>query len=161
MKFKNSPFIISFIILLACQPEIHDGDKNIIHSDSGNSSSSLNIDTFTEIPQDIAGCSCYYSNDSTEFVQSKYIYVSDFNELSYVKINGKLLQFKQTKLNRKNDGTLEITARHNNYEMFITVKNISGEGEQEEERSREAGTLTIKDDKGNSVSKSFYGMCGC
>jgi hypothetical protein len=125
------------------------------------SSSPLTIDTFSETPAEISGCSCFYSTDSVEFKQLKYIYVSDFNELSFMKINGKLIQFKQTNINRKQNGSLEITATCKPYELFITVKSISGENKQEEEYSLEAGVIIVRDDKGNSITKPLYGSCGC
>lgn len=152
--------ILTIVQLSSCHSDGTNSDKNSKKNYILNSSK-LSIDTFTEIPQEIAGCSCFYSIDSTEFKQLKYIYVSDFNELSYMKINGKILQFKQTNQNRKEDGTLEITATCNPYKLFISVKSISGENEQNEEYSREVGTIVIKDDKGNSVTKTLYGSCGC
>lgn len=76
-------------------------------------------------------------------------------------INGKHVRFKQTDLKRIADGVMEMKAKVENYELFTSVKNISRGGEIEGEINRDKGTLIITDDKGNSVTKTFFGECGC
>ena len=56
----------------------------------------LTIDTFSTFPPEIDGCSCYFSNDSTEFNKREYIYMNDFAQTSFLKINGVLTKFTQT-----------------------------------------------------------------
>ena len=41
------------------------------------------VDPFSNFPPEIDGCSCYFSNDSTEFKKGQYIYMNDFAQTSF------------------------------------------------------------------------------
>src|SRR6476469_6868269 len=53
----------------------------------------ISIETFSDFPNEIDGCSCYFSNNESEFKQKKYIYVNNYANLSFMKVNGKMLRF--------------------------------------------------------------------
>jgi len=118
----------------------------------------LTIDTFTTFPSEIDGCSCYFSNNSKEFKKQVYIYVNDYGNISFLKINGKLTKFTQTDFKEIDDHTIEVKATSGDYEFMMTVKHL----EQSENKTIfQSGVITLTDKKGRKITKSFYGECGC
>jgi hypothetical protein len=118
----------------------------------------LSIDSFSEFPSEIDGCSCYFSNDSNEFKAGKYIYVNDFADISFLKINGEMVKFKQTKYSKKDSLTTEVQANEGEYELIIRI--LKGR-ETGDETQLQTGTLILKSKRGKKIVKSFYGECGC
>ena len=119
---------------------------------------SFKIDTFSNFPSEIEGCSCYFSNNSTEFKKGEYIYVNDFAETSFLKINGVLTKFKQTEYKKVEKTTIVAKFNRDNYEMTIEV--VTGK-QSGEETILETGTIKLTDKKGKTITKNFYGECGC
>jgi hypothetical protein len=118
----------------------------------------ISINSFSKIPSEIDGCSCYFSNDSNEFKLGKFIYVNDFGDISFLSINGEMIRFKQTEYKAMDSLTTVVTANSSEYELKIRI--IKGR-ETGEESQLQTGTLTIKDKKGKKAVKKFYGECGC
>lgn len=117
----------------------------------------LRIDTFSTFPDEIDGCSCYFSNDSTEFQQGKYIYMNDYAEISFMKINGKLTKFSQTEFKEVNK-TIVAKFISKKYDLNIEVKRGKQNGE---ETTLQSGTIKLNDKRGNTITITFYGECGC
>ena len=53
----------------------------------------INIETFTIIPKDIDGAGCEFFLSSSDKKKSNYIFVNDFADLAYMRINGKIEKF--------------------------------------------------------------------
>ncbi len=125
---------------------------------SPKTSDQLNIESFSELPDEIDGCSCYFSNDSNDFKSEKYIYVNDFADISFMKINGEMVKFKLTKYSKIDSLTSEAHATEGEYELTLRItKGI----ETGEETQLQTGTLILKTKQGKKIVKSFYGECGC
>lgn len=118
----------------------------------------LTIDTFKTFPTEIDGCSCYFSNDSTEFKKGEYIYMNDFAEISFLKINGVLTKFKQTEFKEVDKTTRIAKAKSDKYEMSIEIHDGIQSGD---ETWLTTGTIKLTDKTGKTISKTFYGECGC
>ena len=156
------------ILLFACgqqnkpnknAEQTDDIPRNDQESDNVETSSrEITIDTFSAFPPEIDGCSCYFSNDSIEFKKRHYIYMNNYAETSFLKINGNLTKFTQT--NFKQIHSLNTIARYksDNYEMTIESKNGIQNGD---ETSLETGTIKLTDKNGKTIRKTFYGECGC
>jgi hypothetical protein len=118
----------------------------------------LVIETFSAIPPEIDGCSCTFSNDSIEYKKGKYIYANDLGSISFLKINGNLTKFDMTEFKEVNSSTTIVKAKNDLYEIIVTVL----EGKQTgEETSSKTGTIKLIDKKGRTITKTFYGECGC
>jgi hypothetical protein len=118
----------------------------------------IRIDTFSTFPDEIDGCSCYFSNDSTEFKQGKYIYMNNYAKISFMKINGMLTKFTQTEFKVKDKTTVIAKFISGKYDLIIEVKR----GEQNgDETTLQSGTIKLSDKKGKTVTTTFYGECGC
>lgn len=53
-------------------------------------SDSLKVETFTEYPSEIDGCSCDYYINQNDMNNNRLIMVNDFGQNAYLKINGKM-----------------------------------------------------------------------
>jgi hypothetical protein len=136
-----------------------DSRNNVTQADNAtNDNQILTIDTFATFPPEIDGCSCYFSNDSTEFSKREYIYMNDFAQTSFLKISGVLTKFNQVDF--KEIDSLNIIAKYksDNYEMTIESKDGIQNGD---ETYLKTGTIKLTDKKGKTIIKTFYGECGC
>lgn len=162
MPNKNKYFVIILIavtqiFLMACGQS--NSNKNETPAENKISDDQIiTLDTFSIFPPEIEGCSCYFSNDSTEFKKGEYIYMNDYFQLSFLKINGELIKFTQT--DYKEIDSLNVVAKYkgDKYEMIIETKDGIQNGD---ETWLKTGTIKLTDQKGQTITKSFYGECGC
>ena len=161
MKYINDSLIIIWIsitltILSACGQiavkQDSKEDNSIIEE------SKLTIDTFSTFPPEIDGCSCYFSNDSTEFKKGQYIYMNDYAQTSFLKINGVLTKFTQKSFEQIDSTTVIAKSTSDNYDLTIEVKDGIQNGD---ETWLKSGTISLTDKNGKTISKIFYGECGC
>jgi catabolite regulation protein CreA len=161
MKHRQNRLIIIWItasltILCACGQNTSKQDSKV--DNSINTVNKLTIDTFSTFPPEIDGCSCYFSSDSKDFKKRVYIYMNDYAQISFLKINGILTKFTQTDFKNIDDNTTEAKAVSDDYELIIKVKH----GEQSGDETRlQSGLIILTDKKGNKITKTFYGECGC
>ncbi len=118
----------------------------------------VTIETFSDFPPEIDGCSCYFSNDSTEFNKAEYFYVNNYEQLSFLKINGVLTKFTQTEHQEISETKSITKAKSDQYEMIIEVADSKQNGD---ETWLKTGTITLTDSNGKAITKVFYGECGC
>ena len=118
----------------------------------------LSIDTVSDFPPEISGCSCYFSNDSIEFKKEIYIYMNDFAQTSFLKINGKLTKFIQTEFKEITEIKTISIAKSSDYEITVEINNGTKYGY---ETSIHSGSIKLTDKKGNTITREFYGLCGC
>jgi hypothetical protein len=117
------------------------------------------IDTFSTFPPEIDGCSCYFSNDSKEFKKHQYIFMNDYAEITFLKINGTLTKFKQGEFKQINKVTSISKAFNELYELTIQVKDGKQSGD---EAWTKTGTIKLTHKKsGKTITRTFYGECGC
>ncbi len=153
IKNKFLPTFLSLVtltLLFACGQ--NNADKNVAQTNN------IAIDTFSIFPAEIDGCSCYFSNDTTEFKKGKYIYMNDYAETSFLKINGVLIKFTQTDFKEIDSVNIIAKYKSDNYEITIESKDEMQNGD---ETWLKTGTITLTDKKGKTVTKTFYGECGC
>jgi hypothetical protein len=141
----------------------------ILADDSSSSSSSseegvnandlvLTLDTFSTFPPEIDGCACYFCNDSLEFEKRLYIYANDYAQTSFLKINGVMTKFVQIDFKELSTTTTIAKAISDQYEM--TIECIDGI-QSGDETWINTGTIKLTDKKGRTLTKTFYGECGC
>jgi hypothetical protein len=118
----------------------------------------LVLDTFSTFPPEIDGCSCYFSNDSIEFKKKEYIYMNDYAQTSFLKINGELVKFTEVYIKQVDSLQTKAKYRSNAYEMIIETQVIQQNGY---ETSLESGIIKVTDQNGSTITKPFYGECGC
>jgi hypothetical protein len=162
MIFKNkflSVFLTSVTLtfLFACGQS--STNKSVTQTDNINPNEEvLTIDTFSTFPPEIDGCSCYFSNDSTEFNKNEYIYMNDFAQTSFLNINGVLTKFTQTDFKEVSKTISIAKAKSDKYEMTIEV--IDGK-QSGDETALKSGRIKLTGKNGETITRTFYGECGC
>lgn len=162
MKNRNKILTIflsvtALTLLFACGQS--NTKKNVTQTDSiTKNDQTLTIDTFSTFPPEIDGCSCYFSNDSVEFKKGEYIYMNDFAQTSFLKINGVLTKFTQTEFKDLNKTTRIAKAKSDKFEMTIEIHDGIQNGD---ETWLNTGTIKLTDKNGKTITKTFYGECGC
>ena len=145
---KLLTLVCSSLIFISCAKEKAEAQKP----------ETFTVNTFTDLPPEIDGCSCTFSEDSVSYAKEKYIYANNFAATSFIKINGKLIELTETE--------------HSNPDSLTTVSKSTGGGYKVEikakvfrtvdlEYNEMKGTMAIKSKKGKTVTKTIYGGCGC
>jgi catabolite regulation protein CreA len=132
-------------------------EKNTIRITKKVVEKKISLETFSTFPPEIDGCSCYFSNDSTELSKEKYIFANDLAETSFLKINGKFIKFTQiSKIDMKTYEKVKYQSEE--YEMNLELKQGKQNGD---ETTLQSGKLNVKDKSGNETETAFFGECGC
>lgn len=162
MKMQNhaKTTFLAFVVLLffnACN-QASSPNSQTPAEDPSMEAKELSIDTFSTFPPEIDGCSCYFSSDSIAFKKGVYVYMNDYGTISFLKINGVLTKFTQTDLKEFGEKKRIIKAKNDQYEMTLEVIDGIQNGD---ETWLKSGTIKLSDKKGKTITKSFYGECGC
>ena len=117
----------------------------------------LAFDSFSEFPEEIDGCSCYFSRSAKEFEGQKYIYTNDFANTSFVKVNGEL---RKLELRKHEEGPISYYIYSDSeYELRVEIKSRQP---IEDELDWVTGEMTLNDLKNHKTVKTEYvGECGC
>lgn len=118
----------------------------------------LTIGTFPNFPPEIDGCSCYYSKDSLDLKNGSYLYANDFEQTSFLNINGILTKFIQSEWKELNKTTRTAKGKSAQYELTIEIHDVRKNGD---ETWINTGIINVKDKNGNKTTRTFYGECGC
>lgn len=144
-KFLTS--VCSSLILISCAKEKAETQKP----------ETFTVNTFTDLPQEIDGCSCTFSEDSASYAKEKYIYANNFAKTSFIKVNGKMIRLTETEHANPNSVT-KYKSIGDGYEVEIKAKVFRT---VDLEYNEMKGTMTIKSKKGKTLTKTIYGVCGC
>lgn len=116
------------------------------------------IGSFTEFPDDIIGCSCYVTADSTTYKNGAYIFMSDMAEVAYMKLDGEMVRFTRVKEPEIKEATHTTDYHSENYDITVEMTHGKRTGY---EVWNAYGLIQVKDREGNSTSTDFFGECGC
>lgn len=160
---KHLLFIFILLFMISCSNSKEKKFNNIQQDTISNvvqsaEKQTIKIETFSTFPTEIDGCSCCFSNNVTEFKKGEYIYMNDFAQISFMKIDGVLTKFTLTDF--QNIDSLNIKAKYksDNYELIIESKD---ENQKDSETTIKTGTIKLTNKKGAIVSRRFYGECSC
>ncbi len=107
-----------------------------------------------------SGCSCYFGSDSSEFSESNYIFVFNYESDGVMNIGGKDVFMKENNIIQNiypNDGIRVF--QNSTYKVTINMK----AGEQSgDETVFYKGKMTILVKRtGETYVRSLFGECGC
>ena len=83
--------IIVFSVLYNNQIQAQEVLNNENRRDSAKT---IQLESFSDFPNEIDGCSCCFSKSQEEYKKKMYVFVNDFAVLAFVKIDGKLIRFE-------------------------------------------------------------------
>lgn len=115
------------------------------------------IGAFSEFPEGIDGCSCYFSQHASALESGSYIFVTNFESLGFMMLNDKIVEFKLEETTELKNG--KLMERWTN-PKFTLIKKTTATG-QLDETWQHAGTITIKPIKGQEIESTIVGECGC
>ena len=137
---------------------------NIKTHETENSSTILNLslDDFKEIPEEIDGCSCYFSETDQKFENQEYLFVANFDSTGFVSVDKKLVKLKLISTEREPNtfGDYDHIDVYNSehYKVTVDIKYNKSNGD---ETWWNDGTVTIESKDGQKLRKNFVGECGC
>ena len=118
----------------------------------------LKIQVIDEWPSEIEGCSCYFSLNENGFKNTQYIFISDYQELAFMKINGQLERFKLAEPESETfSGKMIEIWKSDNFELILETHQLG----QVDETWQYKGILTLKSKDGANIDQEIYGECGC
>jgi hypothetical protein len=126
--------------------------KNEQKFGKGRTEEAITLDTFSILPGEIEGCSCYLSEKDEK--KGKYIFVNDFGKVAFVSINGKIKKFVLQKKESEN----VFLYSNGLYDINVAIEKRTNDGY---EGSRIIGVIKLIKGKNILVLKKFMGTCGC
>jgi hypothetical protein len=177
--FQLITFVVGQIIFSGCgQPdkktESLKADSTIIDkrikTDSSNlkgtlGQSVISLDSFTDIPPEIEGCSCYFSESEEKHNLHEYIFVADFDSTAFISVDSRLLKLKLVSTGREpmtfGDYDHKDSYESDKYKITVDIKYKDSPKEEGDEVWLNTGTITIEDKDGRGKKMNFYGACGC
>ncbi|MBR4454495.1 MAG: hypothetical protein IKS33_09610 [Bacteroidales bacterium] len=114
----------------------------------------IQINSFTDIPEEIDGCACAFSVSREELKKRLYIFVNDFASLAFVKVDGELKRFELQSYNEDNH-TYYYFCKEDIMEVKIFNKITC-----EDESVLIEGIITIMT-KNGIIKQKFIGTCDC
>lgn len=115
------------------------------------------LEIISEIPVEIDGCSCYFSFSQSEFERKEYFYYNNFAELSYIKLDGHLVELTLSN-NPENNKFNYYEYKNDSILMKIWKKKSKKSGD---EVFVEIGKYEIYDKNKLILQGNFFGECGC
>lgn len=159
--------VASMLMLFACQKEGQiaeaisaDNEVTTVEIDSANTLGTeelnqINLETFG-FPAEVSGCSCYFAKNKEDFENEKYVYIDDYGNNAFLKIDGKSVKIKMKEGDFDPDNFSKVIK---NDEITVTIQ---GKKVNElEEVMMFEGTMSVENKKGEKTITPIYGECGC
>lgn len=125
-------------------------------SDSAAVATPLKLETFA-FPSQVAGCSCYFAENKDQFLKGQYIFIDDYGNNAYIKVEGQPVEIKMEEGDFDPDN-FDRVIENDDYRVSMKGTRIKSE----KEVMMYTGKMTVE----NKVTKqkittTIYGECGC
>lgn len=119
------------------------------------------LTTSGNMPEDIDGCSCYFSETEELFESNLYFFASDYDSSGFIWIDNEWVKLKLQSSGRQPDtfGDYDHVDIYVN-EFYKVTADIRYKNSSGDETWINTGTITIETD-GDKTVKEFVGECGC
>ena len=118
---------------------------------------SVEVAVYTEFPDAIDGCACYFGKTAPELSDGKYIFTTNYDKKAFMQLDGKMREFDLVKSTNLDGGRLMEKWKNENYEMVVK----STETGQVDETWQRIGTINIKPKDKDATMIDVVGECGC
>lgn len=117
----------------------------------------IKLDFFKSIPNEIDGCSGLYTYDTTSLKDQQYIFVTNLQDLAFIRINGKTISLKEMSREQLSPTSWRKVYDSDEYSVILVTK--------ESKRVVDyvylyTGILEITNDSGY-IKIQVHGECGC
>lgn len=122
----------------------------------------FSLDNFKGFPEEISGCSCYFSETNTKFKNEEFLFVADFDSIGFISVNKNIVKLKLVSTTREpntfgNYDHIDIY-KSELYKVTLDIKYKDSTGY---EVWWNDGTLSVENKDGKKITKKFVGECGC
>lgn len=154
---------IGIVVLLSCSNGKGSNESNRKRSEKSTTekvsplkklSFDFSLDTFSNIPEEIDGCACYFYLSSQDEKREKFIFISDFANSAFISINKRIEKFEL--IEHKENGSIYLYSKG---EYSLKVEVAKKENGASETSVMEGFIRLSKGD--NAIRKDFVGSCGC
>ena len=115
----------------------------------------IKLETFG-FPGEVNGCSCYFAKNKEDFENEKYIYIDDYGNNAFLKIDGNTVKIKMKEGDFDPDNFSKFI-KNDDFSVTIQGKKV----DELEEVMMFQGTMTVENKKGEKTITPIYGECGC
>lgn len=123
---------------------------------SKNSSINGKLETFG-FPAEVQGCSCYFAENKTLFEKQQYLYVDDYGNSAFLKINGKTVRITMEE-GDFDPSNFNKTIENEEYRVKMTGEKIN----ELDETMMFKGQMIVENKKtGEKITTPIFGECGC
>ena len=159
--------VASMLMLFSCQKEGQiaeaigvNKDSTYVEVDSANiqtpeNLNQIKLETFG-FPAEVNGCSCYFAKNKEDFENEKYIYIDDYGNNAFLKVDGNTVKIKMKEGDFDPDNFSKFI-KNDNFSVTIQGKKV----DELEEVMMFEGTMTVENKKGEKTVTPIYGECGC
>lgn len=150
--------VLIFILILCLNSCNEHTKKDSETQEKVTKTSPLQIENFTEWPQEIIGYSCYSSKNKEDFNKRQYLLIDDYFNKALMNINGN----KET-LNLVSNDTLNTKKerrkiwKNNQFELNLETYEIDAF----DEIWVHEGVLKLTSKNGERLEMTIFGHCGC
>ena len=127
--------------------------------------SEIALDSFTGIPQEIQGCSCYFSESEESRNEGEYLLLDGFDSVAFISINNSLLKLKLVSTGREplsfGDYDHIDVYKADKYTITLDIKYKELPKDDEAEGWFNDGTIVIERNDGQKKVPKVIGFCGC
>ena len=135
-------------------------DSTYVEVDSANiqtpeNLNQIKLETFG-FPAEVNGCSCYFAKNKEDFENEKYIYIDDYGNNAFLKVDGNTVKIKMKEGDFDPDNFSKFI-KNDDFSVTIQGKKVN----ELEEVMMFQGTMTVENKKGEKTITPIYGECGC
>ncbi len=117
----------------------------------------VEVAVYTEYPEAIDGCACYFGKTASELNEGEYIFMTNYEKKAYMMLDGEMRVFELIDSTDLEDGELMETWSNGNYQMVVK----STETGQIDETWQSIGTIKVTPTDKDATVISVVGECGC
>ena len=169
MKIRTLIVVLP-LILLSCKKDkevITDSDLQktdvsvsvsaVVKNDSVSvTESGLKLDKFG-FPPEVEGCSCYFAESKADFEAERFVYVDDYGNNAFIKIENKLVKIPMEE-GDFDPANFQKSIENADFKVLMKGKKIK----EMEEVMMFSGEMTVENKKtGLKTTTPVYGECGC
>lgn len=155
--------IFALFLLSSCNKLAENKEANHKTTTSKNliPKTSAKLDSFKDFPEEVDGAGCYFSVTKKDFKKESYIFVSNYDSIAFIKMNGRFIKLHLIESKNYEPSLEQYTEKYKNDEFQVTVDFKQSNDDNGDEAAIFEGSVSVKHNNEPEVKKNLYGYCGC
>ena len=117
----------------------------------------VDVKVYSEYPEEIDGCACYFGLTAPELKDGKYVFMTNYEKKAYMILDGKMRTFELIKSENMPNGELKDTWKHSEFDMIVQTRETGAI----DETWQSTGTISIVPKGKDKTVIRVVGECGC